>query len=290
MDWTDQELRDLATFLARRMTVDLEVLDPTDPPPSGDPIQAWMDTLTSAREKDGLNSLSRKMAKAAPADENLQQACTLLANTSGRNTMQVMGAAISVGVFALVAGGLYVSSVVSSTAAPAPESALVMATDDEPRPAPLTAIPEPEGLDEEPAKEVVVDLPPASKTPAMVVAQTEPVNVAPATLAPQAVVPDCQASPGTVIGYWYAGEVPPGALGVDVSYRMPSTCACRTLMPTMATTHARRWPAYSSKAIQSPSSTLPCGSQVAPGGCRWWRALSTVLAADHRTPPVTRLP
>ena len=107
MEWTDQELRELASFLARRMTVDLTLLDPTDLPPPGDPVQQWQDALSTARDRGGLPALSRQVAAAAPTDENLQQACELMAQSGGRNTLQLMGAAISVGIFAIVAGSLF---------------------------------------------------------------------------------------------------------------------------------------------------------------------------------------
>ena len=227
MEWTEQELRELATFLARRMTTRLELIDPADPPAAGDPIGLWCEELKAAHESGRLAHLSRKISRIDPDDENLQKACDLLAESGGRNALQVMGAALSVGVFALVAGGAWMMAIPSAT--PLQPQSVTMARADI-TPDPIRAV-ETSTIARTALSTPVLELVAAAVESAH--ATHEPdvqvTHAPPALTQPVPVAPGCVTDAGEVVGYWYAGETPPGTEGELVT--MPHAVNVRATFP-----------------------------------------------------------
>lgn len=79
MDLTDDEIRDLAAFLARRLLPDGTRPDPTDAPAAGrTPLSAWVDALRDARTTGRVPAVLRRAASHLPEDRALQEACTLV--------------------------------------------------------------------------------------------------------------------------------------------------------------------------------------------------------------------
>ncbi len=212
MEWSDNELEELAAFFAKRMTPGLEPLDPTDPPPPSSAQADWLTALKTAREGGMLPTLARQIGKVVPDDENLQHACALLAEGKGASPSALMGAALSVGMALVLAGlGVYTLSppelpkpelqpqsvtqpVQVAQVAPPAEDVHVAAVD---------VVPSPE------AEEATVAV-------AEVEAPTQPDLVAKADVTP-GTFQRCTGGEGEVVGYWYAGEEEPGAQGSTVT-------------------------------------------------------------------------
>lgn len=224
MEWTDQELSELAAFFAKRLTPELSPLDPTDPPPPGDPAKPWVAKLERARDRGRLPSLARDIARAMPEDANLQEACALLQGGPRPQGNQKMWAAAlaSVLLFSGVAGaGLLALSQRASVEPLQPQSMTVAAVTEPAEAAPVVVPPEvaPVSVVEPGASEeveAVSELPVEAPEPE--VAAAEPVVPAEPAAAP--VVPNptarCAGTPGEVVGYWYAGSKKPGRQGARI--------------------------------------------------------------------------
>lgn len=198
MEWSDTELDELASFFAKRMTVDLERLEPSDPPPPGDPVTRWRDRLHAARDRGNLSALARRIAAVDPTDANLQAACAVLDQPQGRNALQVLGAALSVGALLVFTAGGLLTTLAAQTA-PEPLEPVAVTARAEARATPL---PDPmagrmvEGEGE--------------------VETARPLEITEAKPAPVQVNGRCGGSRGEVVGYWYAGEERPGQKGTTI--------------------------------------------------------------------------
>lgn len=227
MEWTDSELDELATFFAKRLTVDLEPLDPTDPPPPGDPSGLWRDRLRTARDRGSLGRLANRIAAACPDDANLQQACELLNRdgSGGRNAMQVLGAALSVGAaVGFVGAGLGVATLYGLWSMNGPQP-IEPAADLQPQArvvAEPTAIPDPYENLPDPQEQARVEDGTEDEVEvadeAVEVAQVEPAQapVVPTVWREQNPQARCEGREGELVGYWYAGEKRPGRAGQRV--------------------------------------------------------------------------
>ena len=207
MELTDGELADLARFCARRF------VSPADQAqiaaragvgflPSEDPVAAWTDLLGSAQQAGALPRLAKVLAATAPGDRNLQEACAALVVAD--RSRYPRGAVIVAG--ALLLGGVSLGAWWwnASRGPGKPESVAR---------APASAVS---------ASLAVVPVAPAVVAPAVVAPTADRPDVSPASVTlvvPPPVAPSaspstpCATLGGEVVGYWYAGTVPPGAVG-----------------------------------------------------------------------------
>ena len=206
MEWTNQELDELATFFAKRMTVDLEPLDPADPPPPGDPAARWRKRLRVTHERGHLPGLARRIAAVDPDDANLQQACDLLGRNDGRNVVQILGAALSVGVLLGVVGA---GAGVMGVAAVVGAFQVVELTPMEP-----IALLQPQARAPSVTPDPYAHMSPSEidkLEPVEFEVPDEPASVATAgEMRPNA---RCAGNSGDLVGYWYAGTKKPGKHG-----------------------------------------------------------------------------
>ncbi|NCG18531.1 MAG: hypothetical protein GWP91_05920 [Rhodobacterales bacterium] len=216
MKWSDNELEELAGFFAKRMTPGLEPIDPTDPPPSASTQTEWLAALKLARDGGMLPTLARQIGQVHPGDENLQHACALLTESKGASPAALMGAALSVGtLLAFVGGGLYLQSQPAAEAPTLQPQSVVMASADLQAPAAQVVeatvveatVVEDESVFED---EQILEMD-------EVIEDVVAIQEAPTLPAPT--FKRCMASEGEgeLVGYWYAGEEPPGTQGSTVT-------------------------------------------------------------------------
>lgn len=191
MDLTTDELQELATFFARRLTTTLDKVDPSDPPPAGDPVLGWVDLLQRAQADGRLAQLARQAAAADRSDAQLQSAAQLLQVGAGR---RVSGGAMALGVVVLVAA---VTGVGVAASRQAPEAARTVV-------APPVEVGDAAPVS---ARDAHQDL--------GFVEAPEPRREAVDTVA-DALPGRCARSDGGIVGYWYVGERSPGAIGATV--------------------------------------------------------------------------
>lgn len=213
MELDHEELEALARFIARRMGPEV-LLDPTDPPPSSDRATAWTVLLEEAHARGELGALLRRVAAERPDDDRLQEACRLLIGEPPRaRGLRVPRVAVAVALAALIG----VAVLVGPRPAPAPE----------PEPIRVELALQPQSVEaEEPV--VLASARPAEPVAAQVAledAVAGSVEEAEVTRAGDALADagdarvgdggagDCGARPGELVGYWYAGERPPGSAG-----------------------------------------------------------------------------
>jgi len=114
MHLSDADLRDLAAFLARRMTTDFAPVDSTDTLPQGSPaVDAWMAVLVEARDGGWLPTLVARITAARPYDATLREAASLLVPRRASPELRVAGllfAAGAVGMGTMAAGGMVVAA------------------------------------------------------------------------------------------------------------------------------------------------------------------------------------
>ncbi len=216
MDLTDREIRELALFFAKRMDTSLNLLDPTDPPPRGDPRQAWVEKLTEARDTGYLERLTKRVARVDPDDENLQSACEILVTPGARLESFAIGAAFVGGTgillvsIAAAAGILAAAAMLDTTEriveiSPAPGEEVFAMADDE------SVEPEIEESYEEPIITVEPEVAAVQATPTKKRAAKRAAKRAKKRFE------RCAAKGGEIVGYWYAGESTPGDLGQYVT-------------------------------------------------------------------------
>jgi hypothetical protein len=270
MEWTDQELRELATFLARRMTTRLELIDPADPPAAGDPIGQWCNELKAAHDSGRLAVLSRRVSAVAPEDENLQKVCDLLADSGGRKALQVMGAALSVGLFAVVAGGAWMMAAPEAAALQPQSVTMARADVQTPIRAASIQVPRETALSAAVLEVVSASIDDASAQPEAQpeIAAPAPPPVVAATVAP---APGCVTKPGAIVGYWYAGDSPPGAAGDVIT--MGHAVNVRTAFPQDANGYDSR-SAVACILEEGDRVTLSKAPMRIAGGA-WWVPLVT---------------
>ena len=231
MHLTHQELRSLSIFLAKRFPSPADIsplaqtarlhFDPTGP---DDAEADWFALLATAHEQSQLESLVRAASAACPEDDNMVELQAILAPRRS-NVVRLVAVGAVVGVATalftagLVAWGLYGDDAVAAQVS-AERSAPVVAS-------PVTPV------EASPAE--VVDLPDAPE-PEPVPEPTQAPEAAPvATSAPQGTAdaaPPEPCAPSTdeeVLGWWYAGEIAPGAAGDVVS--VPRTLNVRADYP-----------------------------------------------------------
>lgn len=225
MEWTDQELDELAAFFAKRLTTSLSPLDPTDPPPPGNPATPWRTKLGQARDRGRLPSLAREIAAAMPDDANLQQACSLLQGPGGRNSGQLAGWAMALSAVLVLSGITGAAGLVwlsqGAPVAPLEASSAAVAVRVEAEPTP---IPDPDqgriGSDEAPEPAVQVEVLSARAVePEGEDAAPEPPAQAPRAVGSSGQRPTerCAGEDGQVVGYWYAGSKKPGRTGSRIT-------------------------------------------------------------------------
>ena len=206
MNWSEEELVELATFLSRRMDTRLERRDPTDLPPPGDPVGDWVAELKAANAAGRLPKLATRVRAVDPSDTNLQEVCGLLAQRDPAPLRKVVAGSLVFALTLVAIGGAAAGWMGNEAATPS----VVL------QPQSLTAVaPEPTRFDEPtPVAEVLPE-----PTPALAAEPVEapPTPVEAATVAVAPPVPGCEAPKGELIGYWYAGEDAPGAAGEAVT-------------------------------------------------------------------------
>lgn len=89
MDFTDEELRELAAFLARRLTPELQPTDSTDAPPEA--FDDWERVLSEARAAGDLGKVIQAAARVLPRDPYLREACALVAPPPTRGQSLLAG-------------------------------------------------------------------------------------------------------------------------------------------------------------------------------------------------------
>ena len=206
MDLTDREIRELALFFAKRMDTSLNLLDPTDPPPPGDPRKQWIDKLTDARDRGDVQHLVKRISRLSADDENLQGACQILLTPGANLDSWAIGAAFVAGTgillvsIAAAAGILAAAAIVGETEkvveiSPAPKNVYVAAE---------VVVP---------AAEVEMEI--SYDEPEITV--EEPIGAAPTRSVSRSTFQRCNTSSGEIVGYWYAGSQAPGAPGQTVT-------------------------------------------------------------------------
>jgi len=215
MELTDRELRDLALFFAKRMDTALVALDPTDPPPPGDPRSAWFDKLASAQDSGRLSALMNRIAAVDPDDENLQQACTLLRTPNARFEAYSVGLALVGGTGVLLLSIAAASGVLAASALVGDTEAVVEIAPVEASPPTAPPVEVAMAPEEEPAPAPVEEASLAHQVPPDVVEIPAPPVKRVAKAAPPAT--RCTATAGDIVGYWYAGEHAPGTAGEMVT-------------------------------------------------------------------------
>ena len=188
------EIHDLAAFCARRFPSGLQraqlaaraglALETTD---QGDAEGDWARLLELAQGRGALDRLAGALADAAPNDENLRAATTLLRPVRARRTGRLLAAGGLVGGL----GGVVVLAVLAWPAQVVvpPARASVVAT--------------PPIVEPEPVAEVA---PPPVPAPEAAPAPTPPARKG-----------GCKGEVGQVVGYWYAGTRAPGAVGETIT-------------------------------------------------------------------------
>ncbi len=211
MKLADEEITELAAFCARRFPGQTEQAQLTAAAhvaylPDPDPVLAWTDILRSAQAAGALPLLARALARSAPADRNLQEACAVLVAGSPRPSRW---GAVAAGMTVLLALGLGLgwwwgeatAPRVAATSAPVTPTVAAIAA----APAPASASPTVSGTP--PAAPSASPL--AAPPPAAASAVAAPTA---AITTPSASAP-CASLGGPIVGYWYAGARAPGAQG-----------------------------------------------------------------------------
>ena len=257
MNFSEQEILELAPFFARRFPDDIERQRLTKaakvPFVSGPtPLEAWAATLGTAQERRRLPELAAIAMQADSTDDNLQEVCTILTAPIQRRRVRV---AIGSGVAAaLVLLGVVswsssepasVQPLLSMRApeAPVEPDAVLVSTAAMPRPqhtARPAAVAAP--VESAPAEATTAEATSAAATSAeAATAEAATAATAEATAtsgaprapaaAPEAAAAytGCRAPAGTLVGYWYAGAEAPGAAGQTIT--MPITVNVRADYP-----------------------------------------------------------
>jgi len=241
MDFSEREITDLAVFFAKRFPSYEQRAALSEAAGlageaqlTGDARSAWTDVVRVAVQKNRLNELVERAQQQRPDDENLREMATVI--RSGRRwRKRRWGAVIGVGMVTVGAvlvwspwsgePTLTVDPVTSGDAlasaepiepepaAPEPEPAAP-----EPEPAPPEPEPEPGDGDESHAGGEGYFAPSAPEAEDERSGALEPEIELPAsTPAPVPGTPGsrgrCSGEPGEVVGYWFAGEQSPGAVG-----------------------------------------------------------------------------
>jgi len=235
MDLNDADLRDLAAFLARRMTTEFAPIDPMDAPlPGVDRGEAWRMVLTEARDGGWLPSLVSRVASAAPDDPVLQETCRLLhgprANWPARlGGVLMVGAAMAM--MALVVGGMGLTGALlaleAREGAPVASSDAVSLASDDALPVAIDVsvddaaggLP---GAGDDRLSAVAPTPAPAPDGGALVAGMTSRVEDGPPEESAEPGVGSlssrrrhlkCHGRPGEAVGYFYAGRHSPGNPG-----------------------------------------------------------------------------
>lgn len=216
MDLSASELRELATFFAKRLTPELEPLDPTRPPRPGDPDAAWLRKLEEAQARGELPELARRIGRASRGDETLEEACRLLAQDRGLGVESLtLGAVIAGGAavawVAITVAGLFLGAAGMAGADLSADPAVALQPQSVDR---ETVALQPQSVDQE-----AVALQPQSAPAAD---EEEPVRLAEAQVGEAQVeepvaptTPQVRVADGCS-GYWYAGGERPGQAGEEV--------------------------------------------------------------------------
>lgn len=132
MQLTDSELRDLAVFLARRVTPELGRPDPSDAPqPGRTPPEAWLDVLREAREAGRLPQVIGRAAQVVPEDRALQEASTLVEGRPGAESLVAGGMMVlaAAALLLISVAGLSTVGVLAALEAAAPDLATNFSAD-----------------------------------------------------------------------------------------------------------------------------------------------------------------
>jgi len=113
MHLSDADLRDLAAFLARRMTTDFAPVTPTDTSiPDTSTADAWLAVLVEARDGGWLPSLVSRITEARPNDATLREAASLLVSPKPSTELRLAGLLLATGIMGM--GGLAATGVVTA--------------------------------------------------------------------------------------------------------------------------------------------------------------------------------
>lgn len=219
MQLSETDLRDLAAFLARRVTTSFEPFDPTDaPPPVASAADVWLVVLREAQARGNMSSLAARIRAVKPLDATLQEACRLLAGPSEQGEMGaallVAVAAVGLGTLTLtsvvVAGSLLLleahgetSAVTTAISAPRRAEGLPDPGDDRSGAVASNAAADPSGHDVVAVAARVEDGPP----------EPSPEPGAGSLVDSVRGHGKCRGRPGEAVGYWYAGRLSPGRVG-----------------------------------------------------------------------------
>lgn len=277
MELEHQELRDLAAFFAKRFPssqdrarlVRAAGLVPGEEVGPEDPEASWFSVLASAGAP-ALASLVRAARKLDPSDPFLQELEQIV--SPPRDTAALRAVALGFGgVTTLGLGLLTLVSLLGGEPAAAPEAQVerpVLASVQsevvaEParvaEPAPSVEAPAAEGSAE---AEAPVEVPPAP----VVEKEREPAPVRRAQM-PSKLPRSCfdHAQADGLVGYWYAGEEPPGSAGTD--WTMPETVNVRAAYPS----DDNHWSSKSEVRCVLPVGTpVKLGEPVRVPPGHWW--------------------
>jgi hypothetical protein len=218
MQLTDEEVEDLALFLAKRFPTpayretlvrraDLVQVDPTQT----DPVAGWAAVLHVAIIEGRIGTLAEVLRDEAEGDPNLRIACDLLAGKR-RTPRTVAAAGLGASLIAvLVVGGAATARMLGQEPVlemePTALAAPAHITTEDAAQGPPSLVPE---ADPVPVPGVA-EAPPA-QAPAVVPAP--PKAVARAARHPAGW---CEADAQGIVGYWYAGTTAPGKAGDVIS-------------------------------------------------------------------------
>lgn len=243
MELDDATRDELAGFFARRFpTAESRdelartagfVPDTAEGP--GTALTEWIALLSQAHRRGALAKLADAACAAAPDDKNLAEARVLLGGPpvrpagGGGRTVALVGIGLIV---ALIGAGAFGASWMSGGDAEVQPAAKMQA----PLGAPVEVAPPP--VEAAPPLDAAPLVQPPVPTPVEAAPPVEPPAPVAAPAAPELVhdnkpsrnrSPSCEAAPGVMVGWWYAGTSSPGALGETIS--LPSSVNVRDDYP-----------------------------------------------------------
>ena len=214
-----REREELAAFFAKRLTPELRPRTPGEAPD----VRAWERLLDGPR----LAAVVREAAAVLPDDANLQAVVTELVGRPAWSPAVVLGASVGAVAALLVIVTVGGASVLASSS---PEAIAAVEAPAETTPVAIAPTVEPESakVTAEPAADAVVAKAEAQAPSSQALGGEAEVAEAPAreeAPAARAGMADekpqvgttgaarCTSKPGEIVGYWHAGETPPGRAG-----------------------------------------------------------------------------
>jgi hypothetical protein len=286
MHLCEADRRDLAAFLARRLTTNFEPVDPRDLRDAAEE-SAWFDVLSCAEDPLTMRRITEKLAAARPHDAALREACRLLdgprsSRESTGAALLVAGAATALGLAAVAVVGLASGLLLLDAAQGDQELTAFVAV----------SAPVAEGLpvpgDDRPGAEASMPMSDRSDRTSVVASRVEdgPPEVSPGPgarpLDPTVRGRDkCRGRPGEAVGYWYAGRLSPGLAGTSVV--LDRSVYVRRELPAASNGWSAR-----TKAVCSlvPGDKIVLRPAVELEGGHWWVPLFDGDVGGADWPPV----